>query len=43
MLVCPVAFVWFFLRRGYAGSTRAAAFTYAAVNFGMVVLSALSG
>jgi hypothetical protein len=28
MLVIPALFVWFFLRRGYSGSLRRAAFFY---------------
>jgi hypothetical protein len=34
LLTVPVLFIWFMLRRGYARSTRVAAFTYAAVVFG---------
>jgi hypothetical protein len=34
LLTVPALFVWFMLRRGYARSTRVAAFSYAAVLFG---------
>ncbi len=34
LIAAPSFFVWFMLRRGYARSTRATAFTYAAILFG---------
>ena len=42
MLVCPILFCWFFLRRGYAKSTRAAAFTYTAATLSLRLLGAIS-
>jgi hypothetical protein len=41
LLVAPVLFAWFLLRRGYATSTRIAAFSYAAVTFGFGLLRAV--
>jgi hypothetical protein len=34
LIAAPAIFIWFMLRRGYARSTRTAAFTYAGILFG---------
>jgi len=39
IIVIPIVFVWFLLRRGYATQTRIAAFVYTAVNLGFGILS----
>lgn len=41
LLTVPLLFIWFMLRRGYARSTRVAAFTYAAVLFGFSLIGAV--
>ncbi|MEA3062581.1 MAG: hypothetical protein QOJ94_2362 [Sphingomonadales bacterium] len=43
MLVIPAVFVWFFLRRGYSGSLRRAAFFYTAVMSAIVFVGRLAG
>jgi hypothetical protein len=42
MLVIPGVFVWFFLRRGYSGSLRRAAFFYTAIMYAMVGIGRLA-
>jgi len=39
MLAAPPLFVWMFLRRGYPGSLRRAAFFYAAVMLAMALVA----
>lgn len=41
LIAAPSFFVWFMLRRGYARSTRTAAFTYAAILFGFGLVGML--
>src|SRR3569623_1400531 len=41
LLAVPLLFIWFMLRRGYARSTRVAAFSYAAVLFGCSLIGAV--
>jgi hypothetical protein len=43
MLVMPAVFVWFFLRRGYTGSLRRAAFLYTAAMTAVSVTGRLLG
>jgi hypothetical protein len=43
MLVIPGLFVWFFLRRGYSGSLRRAAFFYTAVIYAILWTGRLLG
>ncbi|MDB5675437.1 MAG: hypothetical protein JWM65_2419 [Sphingomonas bacterium] len=41
LIAAPSFFVWLMLRRGYARSTRTAAFTYAAILFGFGLVGRL--
>jgi hypothetical protein len=43
MLVMPAVFVWFFLRRGYSGSLRRAAFFYTAAMMAVNLTGRLLG
>jgi hypothetical protein len=42
MLTVPALFVWFFLRSGYAGSLRRAAFFYTGATLTLVVIGRLA-
>lgn len=41
MLAAPILFVWFFLRKGYSGQIRLAAFSLAGAMLGVNVLGRL--